>query len=256
MRPLPPQTPAMRHPTLPFSAMILAGGLGTRLRPVVSDRPKPLALVGGVPFLELLVRSLAVKGVRDFVFLIGYMGDMIEDHFKSLALSNVNIRFSQEHTPLGTGGAVKHAQALATDPTLLVNGDTFFDGDPATLWRLHADKRAEVTLSLLPVPDVSRYGSVTLDRDGRVTGFVEKKEAAQGPGLINAGLSLLSREFIRKLPSGRGFSMEQEVFPQTAQSGQMVGLCQERPFFDIGTPVSYDAFKSFVREQKALFDGW
>jgi NDP-sugar pyrophosphorylase family protein len=208
-----------------------------------------------VPFLELLVRSLTAKGVRDFVLLTGYMGDMIEDHFKSSAPGNVNIRFSQEHTPLGTGGAVKHAEALATDPTLLVNGDTFFDGDLDTLWRFHEAKRAEVTLSLLPVPDVSRYGSVTLDHDGRVTGFVEKQEASQGAGLINAGLSLLTREFIRKLPAGRAFSMEQEVFPQIARSGEMVGLCQERPFFDIGTPVSYDAFKAYVREQKALFAG-
>ncbi len=233
--------------------MILAGGLGTRLRPVVSDRPKPLALVLGVPFLELLVRSLTAKGVRDFVLLIGYMGNMIEDHFKSLELKGVSIRSSREQSPLGTGGAVKHAERFATDPTLLVNGDTFFDGDLDELFRFHKDKGAEVTLSLLPVDDASRYGSVTLDDNGGVTGFVEKQEGVKGPGFINAGLSLLSREFIRKLPDGLSFSMEREVFPEAARSGQMVGLCQERPFFDIGTPESYDDFKAFVRHRRSLF---
>jgi NDP-sugar pyrophosphorylase family protein len=225
-------------------ALILAGGLGKRLRPVVADRPKPMALVCAVPFLEILIRSIAGKGVRNFVISTGYMSDFIEDHFRKNDLG-LNIDFSREEEPLGTGGAVKHALRFTTDPTLLVNGDTFFDVDLDRLLALHSTGRADVTLSLYPVPDVSRYGSVSVDADGIVVGFCEKRESA-GPGLINAGFSVLSLEFIKGLPDGP-FSMEQEIFPGLAQSGRMMGLPQDRPFFDIGTPESYSAFVEFVR---------
>jgi D-glycero-alpha-D-manno-heptose 1-phosphate guanylyltransferase len=229
---------------LPFTAFILAGGLGLRLRPVVSDRPKPMAAVGDTPFLEILIDSLARKGVRDFVLLTGFRGEMIEDHFHSLKQDGISIKFSQEAVPMGTGGAVKNAERFATDPTLLVNGDTFFDADLDALYRFYVEKNAQVILSLYEVEDVSRYGSVRVDINGRITGFSEKKQAG-GCGLINAGLSLLSADFIEALPEG-SYSMEQEIFPKLVGTGRMFGLCQDRPFFDIGTPESYEAFNSFV----------
>jgi len=238
--------------TMPFAAMILAGGLGTRLRSVVGDRPKPLALVDGTPFLEILVESLARKGVRNFVFLTGFLSHMIEDHFNKRNLRNLDIRFSPEDRTLGTGGAVKHAEAFGTDPTLLVNGDTFFDANLEDLLAFHLEKRARVTLSLFRVRDASRYGSVTVDGKGVIQGFTEKREGSEGPGLINAGLSMLSLDFIRGLPPGRPFSMEQEIFPHLAGSGTMVGLRQEGAFFDIGTPESYHDFISFIRIQGLL----
>jgi len=145
---------------LPFSAFVLAGGLGTRLRQVVADRPKPLALVHGTPFLEFLLNALAHKGVREFILLTGYKGEMIEEYFSSFKASGVTIRCSREETPLGTGGAVQHAVRFATDPSLLVNGDTFFDADLDSLLRFHRERGADVTLSLHEVEDVSRYGSV------------------------------------------------------------------------------------------------
>jgi D-glycero-alpha-D-manno-heptose 1-phosphate guanylyltransferase len=231
---------------LPVTALILAGGFGTRLRPVVSDRPKPMALVNGIPFLEILIDSLAGKGVRRFVLLIGYLGDMIENYFKERQSESLEIRFAYEEMPLGTGGAVKNSEEFASDPSLLVNGDTFFDGDIEGLLKCHGQKGASVTLSLLAVPDVSRYGTVVADAEGRIRGFREKDGRKAGPGLINAGLSLLSKAFINGLPSGRAFSMEQDIFPSLALSGKMFGLAQERPFFDIGTPESYEAFKRYV----------
>lgn len=229
---------------LPFTAFILAGGLGLRLRPVIADRPKPMAAVGDRPFLEILIDSLARKGVRDFALLTGFRGEMIEDHFRSLKQDGISIRFSQEAAPLGTGGAVKNAERFATDPTLLVNGDTFFDSDLDALYRFHVEKNAQVSLSLYEVEDVSRYGSVSVDGNGRITGFSEKRQAG-GRGLINAGLSLLSADFIRGLPEG-SYSMEQEIFPEFMRLGRMFGLCQDRPFFDIGTPESYEAFNEFI----------
>jgi D-glycero-alpha-D-manno-heptose 1-phosphate guanylyltransferase len=240
----------MNDAGLPFTALILAGGLGKRLRSVVSDRPKPMADVRGAPFLEILIESLAVKGVRQFVLLTGYKGEEIEEHFAATYRSDVRIIFSRERSPLGTGGAVRNAEGFATDPSLLVNGDTFFDADLESLLQFHKDTGAEATLSLFKVEDVSRYGSVVVDGKGMVVGFREKDEKAGEPGVINAGLSLLSKRLIGSLPSG-SFSMEREIFPSLAASGKMFGLLQERPFFDIGTPESYEAFKLFMKERSA-----
>jgi D-glycero-alpha-D-manno-heptose 1-phosphate guanylyltransferase len=238
----------MKDAGLPFAALILAGGLGKRLRSVVSDRPKPMVTVQGAPFLEILIDSLANKGVRQFVLLTGHKGEAIEDHFGLDYRSGITIVLSHERSPLGTGGAVKNAEAYATDPSLLVNGDTFFDADLKSLLKFHVDTGAEVTLSLFNVEDVSRYGSVVVDQKGMVIGFREKDENVSEPGLINAGLSLLSKRLISRLPR-RPFSMEREIFPSLVGSGKMFGLLQERPFFDIGTPESYEAFQLFMKDR-------
>jgi len=237
---------------LPITALVLAGGMGTRLRSVVSDRPKPMALVNGVPFIEILIHALAGKGIREFVLLVGYMADVIEKHFAQYNDKDLRIRFSCEQTPLGTGGAVKKVEDFASDPSLLINGDTFFDGDVDRLLQFHHEKAAEVTLSLLPVQDVSRYGSVAVNQDGLITGFREKHEGAAEPGLINAGFSLISADFIRSLPADHAFSMEREIFPKLAESGRMFGFISKRSFFDIGTPKSYDDFKKFVKDREEL----
>lgn len=228
--------------------MILAGGLGTRLRSVVADRPKPMAVVNGTPFIELLIHSLADKGVHDFVLLTGYMGEMIEEHFLSARLTDLTIRSCRETEPLGTGGAVKNAERFASDPTLLVNGDTFFDADVRKLFRFHVEKEAAASLSLVWVEDVSRYGSVTVDSTGIIRGFREKGAGSSGPGWINAGLSLLSRSVIRDLPSACAFSMERETFPRLAGTGRLAGLGQQAAFFDIGTPESYEELNKFVKK--------
>jgi D-glycero-alpha-D-manno-heptose 1-phosphate guanylyltransferase len=237
---------------LPITALVLAGGMGTRLRSVVSDRPKPMALVNGAPFIEILIDSLAAKGIREFVLLVGHMADIIEKHFMAHNDKNLRIRFSYEQTPLGTGGAVKKAEGFASDPSLLINGDTFFDGDIHQLLQFHREKAADVTLSLLPVRDVSRYGSVTVNKTGLITGFREKHEGAAELGLINAGFSLISRDFIGSLPVDLAFSMEREIFPKLADSGRMFGLISKRSFFDIGTPESYDDFKRFIKDREEL----
>jgi D-glycero-alpha-D-manno-heptose 1-phosphate guanylyltransferase len=233
--------------TIPYRAFILVGGLGKRLRPVVSDRPKPLAMIQNKPFLEILIASLIQKGVSDFVLLTGYKGKVIEDHFSGYR--KATIRYCHEQFPLGTGGAVKNAQEYATDPTLLVNGDTFFDADLTALYDFHRKKGVAVTVSLAEVEDVGRYGSVCIDDSSFITGFSEKSHGMGAPGLVNAGLSFLSLKTIKNLPEHLPFSMETEVFPTLAASRQMVGLRQNKPFYDIGTPESYEAFQHFMRTQ-------
>lgn len=240
---------------LPFTAMILAGGLGKRLRPAVSDRPKPMALIDGVPFVRLLIQSLVSKGVRSLVLLTGYKAEMIEEHFRVHPISGIEILFSREESPLGTGGAVRNAADFATDPTLLVNGDTFFDARVNELYQCHLKNTGLVTLTLKRMPDASRYGSVEIDATGKILGFWEKHASQGSPGLINGGVSLLSRELILGLPAGEAFSMEREVFPRLAEEGLMFGHVQDGPLIDIGTPETYSQFQSFVRTNPGLFQG-
>ncbi|MGD9817313.1 MAG: sugar phosphate nucleotidyltransferase, partial [Desulfomonilaceae bacterium] len=119
---------------LPITAFILAGGMGSRLKPVVWDRPKPLAPIGQKPFLEILIDSIIRKGIQSIVLLTGFMSEQIEDFVLKYGAADISIVISREESPLGTGGAVKNAQEFATDPTLLVNGDTYFEADIAGLY--------------------------------------------------------------------------------------------------------------------------
>lgn len=240
----------MTSSILPITALTLVGGLGTRLRPLVSDRPKPMIVVNGVPFLEILLEDLERRGIRNFVLLTGHMGEIIEDYFRDGFSDRSNVVCVREDEPLGTGGAVRNAAPFATDPSLIVNGDTFFDADIEKLYEYHIAKGAEVTLSLIQVEDVSRYGSVDLDEDGRITGFREKDGRASGPGLINAGLSVMTKDFIDALPAHGAFSMEKEIFPAAAEKRVMYGLVQQGAFFDIGTPESYAEFADYLREAR------
>lgn len=234
----------------PFRAFVLAGGLGSRLKSVVSDRPKPMAMVGEKPFLEILIGSLVAKGVNRIVLLTGYMSEFIEDYVRKYESADVEILISREETPMGTGGAVKHAQRLATDPVLLVNGDTFFEADIARLYQFHEQKGSLVTLSLCRVDDVGRYGSVFIDNDGLVMDFREKNESVKGEGLINAGFSIISLDLIKDLPDAGGFSMEKEIFPTLIPSRRMYALEQKGAFFDIGTPESYADFTEYLQDQR------
>lgn len=235
-------------------AFVLAGGLGKRLRSVVSDRPKPMADVLGIPFLEIIIRLLSAKGIGKFVLLVGYKADSIKKYFNDSRFKDLGIEFSHELEPLGTGGAVKNAERFATDPTLLVNGDTYLDINLLELYKFHKAKEALVTLSLFRATDVSRYGAVTVNADNVVTKFHEKQLNPGSSGLINAGVSLMSRSFINTLPDRNSFSMETEVFPWTIKTGRMFGLEQQGPFFDIGTPDSYREFQNFIIGEGRGFD--
>ncbi|MGC8658920.1 MAG: nucleotidyltransferase family protein [Desulfomonilaceae bacterium] len=242
----------MSNVSFEFVTFILAGGLGKRLRPVVADRPKPMADVQGQPFLEILVRLLASKGIRKFVMLVGYKADSIEKYFGNHRFDNLEIKFSHENEPLGTGGAVKNAERFATDPTLLVNGDTYLDVQLHELYKFHVNKNAQVTISMFRTPDVSRYGSVSVGRDGKVTKFHEKHSTLAKSGLINAGVSLVSKSFIKELPANCKFSMETDIFPKIVSGQKMFGLEQNGPFFDIGTPESYREFQDFAHDAQVL----
>jgi NDP-sugar pyrophosphorylase family protein len=215
-------------------AFVLCGGEGTRLRSVVADRPKSMALISGTPFLQLLLERLGSRGVDDVVLGTGYMAEKIERYFGDGKQFGLRIRYSREHEPRGTGGALKLAEPLISDPVLVLNGDSYVEWDFVPVLELFKTKDADLVIALQAVADVTRYGSVALDQDGRVTQFVEKGVAA-GPGLINAGVYLLRKQIVRGLPAGTAISLEKEVFPRLLDR-RVYGLVCTGLFIDIGIP--------------------
>ena len=217
-----------------LGAFILCGGLGTRLRAVLSDRPKSMAPVAGVPFLQLLLEKLKAEGIEEVILGTGYLADQIEGFFGKGESLGLRLRYSRESQPLGTGGAVKLAEPWLRDPVLVLNGDSYAEWSVAGIADLYTRNDAEVVIVLQVVPDVSRYGSVTVDRDGRVIEFIEKGSRT-GAGLINAGIYLLSKKIIAGFPANETISLERDVFPRLL-GGKVFGLVSEGLFIDIGVP--------------------
>jgi histidinol-phosphate phosphatase family protein len=221
---------------------VLAGGLGTRLRPVVSGRPKVLAPIGTRPFLAYLLDQIAAAGCRLVVLCTGYLGEQIASAFGQ-SYGSLRISYSQEQEPLGTGGALSLAMPhLESDCVLVMNGDSFCRIDLGDFWHWHCQQQASASIALARVTRSERYGSVKLDRAARVIEFSEKKNA--GEAWINAGMYLLSRELLESIPQRMNVSLEREIFPRWVGRG-LYGYRAPGPFLDIGTPEDFAAAESF-----------
>jgi NDP-sugar pyrophosphorylase family protein len=225
-------------PTGGVRAFVLCGGAGTRLRPVLADQPKSMAPISGTPFLQLLLDRLRCQGVDDVILGTGCMAEKIENYFGGGSKFGIRLRYSREHEPLGTGGALKLAESLIGDPVLVLNGDSYVEWELVLMLELFTAKNAAAVVVLQAVADVARYGSVALDQEGRVTQFIEKGVRG-GPGLINAGVYLVRKQIVRDLPAGTAISLEREVFPRLLDRG-VYGLVCTGLFIDIGIP---DDFK-------------
>lgn len=236
-----------------ISAVILAGGLGTRLRPVVTDRPKVLARVGGRPFLAYLLDQLTAVGIGSGVLCTGYMGDQVRDIFGD-AYGSLRLSYSQEPAPLGTGGALRLALPLIPSETMLVlNGDSFCETDFKAFWTWHTTRGAAASILLTEVADTRRYGRVLVDADGRVLKF-EEKNGDSGPGWINAGLYLCARKLLEDIPTNRVVSIEREMFPSWIGRG-LYGNQSAGRFIDIGIPETYanaEQFFTLTVEHQAI----
>lgn len=220
------------------TAIVLAGGFGTRLAAVVSDVPKPMAPIAGRPFLERLLDQLARQGVRHVILAVGHKREIIRAHFGEIYADMV-IRYSEETTPLGTGGAMRQAfEQFALERALVLNGDTFCPVDLAALSAAHARHGAAVTLTLVKVEDASRYGAVSLTVDGRVEAFHEKR-AQRLPGLINAGIYAVERRAFALAGDATAFSFEQTILQTHAASESFHGHVARAFFIDIGVPEDY-----------------
>lgn len=200
-------------------ALIIAGGEGERLRPLTSERPKPMIAIAGKPILEYQVRWLAAEGVTDVVFLCGYKAEIIREHFGDGSRFGVRARYSLEDEPLGRGGALRQGASLLPpdeETALGVNGDVLTSQPLTPLLRQHRRKEAVATVML--TRPRSPYGITRMDRSGRIIAFEEKPQL---PYWINAGVYVLSREFFRRLPE-RG-DHETTTFPELAVEGRLFG---------------------------------
>jgi NDP-sugar pyrophosphorylase family protein len=225
-------------------ALVLCGGLGTRLRSVVADRPKALALVNDEPFLGHVLYYLARQGCREVVLSTGYLGEMIEDYAGTGSRWGVRVQYAREPEPLGTGGAIRFAAERAglTSSFFVLNGDTFFSGSLERLSSFHQSKgNACATIALVEVPSAERYGAVQRDEaSGAVTAFQEKQEGLhQGLNLINAGVYVVEPELVESIPVGRNVSLERDVFPRWIGWGLYGKVFPDAAFLDIGTPEDY-----------------
>jgi D-glycero-alpha-D-manno-heptose 1-phosphate guanylyltransferase len=228
-------------------AIMLVGGLGTRLRAVVPSTPKVLASIGEKSFLELLVRQLRSQGIRHLVMCTGYLADQIESKFGDGRIWDVSIEYSKEEMPLGTAGAVRLAQCYLRDAPefLVLNGDSFLEVDFQSLMAFHrGHDNAIATMAVLRVKNASRYGTVNLDAGGRVTSFAEKT-GSESPGLVNGGVYIFDHSVLQYIPEGPA-SLERDVFPKLVDRG-VYAQEQHGVFIDIGTPADYARAQELLR---------
>ncbi|GHC09832.1 nucleotidyltransferase family protein [Thermomonas carbonis] len=217
-------------------AIILAGGFGTRLRGIVDDVPKPLAPVAGRPFLAWVLDRLAANGIRRCLLATGYLSDTIEQRIGA-RWQGMDIAYSVEPEPLGTGGAIRLAATrLLGDAAHVLNGDTWLEYDPRALEAAAHAAGTPMAIALARVDDVARYGAVDIDQH-RVIGFREKGETAAG--WINAGCYFLGADALAALPAHDTFSFEQAVLQPRTHAGEVAAFTDTAGFIDIGVPVDY-----------------
>jgi D-glycero-alpha-D-manno-heptose 1-phosphate guanylyltransferase len=227
-------------------AIILAGGLGTRLRSVVADIPKCMAPVNGKPFLFYVIGHLQKQNVDKFIFSLGYKHEMIESWLNE-QYPLMFMQTSVEEEPLGTGGAVKLACSLATEKNVfVVNGDTLFKTDTAELSSFHNKHNADCTLTLKPMQQFDRYGVVELNGDHSIASFKEKQPYESG--LINGGVYALNRERFLQEELPQEFSFEKDYLEQYFDKRKMYAVVQDEYFIDIGIPEDYERAQEELRK--------
>jgi mannose-1-phosphate guanylyltransferase len=220
-------------------ALILAGGEGSRLRPLTSTVPKPVVPLVDRPLIVYMLEWLRRHGVDDVVLSCGYLASGVRNVLGDGAALDLRLRYVEEPEPLGTGGAVKLAEPLLDERFLMLNGDTLTDLDLGAQLRRHEEARAVATLALVPVPDPSAYGLVRIAADGAVTDFLEKPSPDQIDGrLISAGIYVLERSVLSLMPPSGPCSIERDVFPRLIGHG-LHGLPSDDYWLDIGTPERY-----------------
>jgi NDP-sugar pyrophosphorylase family protein len=216
-------------------AFVLAGGLGTRLRPQFGELPKSLAPLGGRPFLGRQLEWLAAHGIRRVVLCAGHGAEALRAAIGDGSAWGVEVTWSVEREPLGTGGALGLARAQTDGPALVINGDTLLECDPWRLEQHRWSRGAWGAIALYRVDDAASRGRVECASGGRVTRFVEKDAGFRGPAWVNGGLYAFSSWVWRRIPDGIS-SLERDVLPALAAEGRLQGLELPGAFWDIGTP--------------------
>jgi NDP-sugar pyrophosphorylase family protein len=234
-------------------AVILAGGLGTRMRPVTETIPKPMISVAGKPFLQHQLELLRASGIDRSLLLVSYLGEKIEEYFGDGDKWGLNIAYSCEQTPLGTGGALKNAEQKLQNSFILLNGDTYLEIDYAALLLKFATLRCSAlivaykkpfgALSALPADHVPN--NLCVDKKGRVEAY--RKRDPEGMTHIDAGAIVLDKTILKMLPGGQKCSLEEEIYPRLIESGEMFGWVTTKPFYDMGSTAGFAALEEKLR---------
>ena len=231
------------------TAIILAGGMGTRLKTIISDLPKPMAPIMNVPFLTYQLNYLKHFGIKKVIFSVGYLSEKIIAHYNQ-SFENISIEYSIEKNPLGTGGGIRMAMSnLNEDLVLILNGDSFFDLNLEQFYNLHLEQKAEFSLALRYVNNSERYGNIEFNSSNQITSFIEKNQLNQ-TGYINAGVYILSKKlYLQNTKPDINFSIEKDFFEKQLNQLIIKGFEFKDYFIDIGIPEDYlkaqDDFKEF-----------
>lgn len=229
--------------------VVLAGGFGTRLQPVLKGLPKPLAPVKNQCFLEYLLGNLKRNGLYDYIFCLYYMAEKVIALFGDGNELGVRISYSLEEIPLGTAGAIELLRGRLKESFFVINADTYLELNVQDCIAGHKRSKAIATLAVTRVFDPGRYGRVLLDPEGFVRGFSEKSEGMPQDGYINAGFYVFEPEIFDYIPENRFVSLEKEVFPALLENGKKIsGYSKVTNFFDIGIPSDYDRFRQWISD--------
>ena len=229
-----------------ITAIVLAGGLGSRLRNSISDRPKVLAGVMGKPFLSYILNQINDSKITNVILCTGYLGNMINDEY-GLKYKNLKITYSQENKPLGTGGALRLALPLIRSKLLMVmNGDSYINILLNNYIKWFTENEYSASICLTHKDDTRRFGRIELNQNDKIERFIEKKDVNEA-GYINAGIYLFEKELFNNIPDGKFSSLEREFFPRMINNNIYGYLCDNK-FIDIGTPESYDKANIFFNQ--------
>ena len=236
-----------------IGAIILAGGLGARIREVYPSIPKPMIEVCGTPFIEWVIRFLSLQGLTDFCISIGYKADVIEAYFRERQYNGLNLYCVKEESPQGTaGGFLLSAPKFRNkDYLLAANGDSLILANLTPAFEMVRKDHYDAVIIGRRVKDRSRYGSLESDENGMLVQFGEKEK---GEGLINAGIYIFPRSSLMDFPSNHPLSFEYDVFPSFLQKGIKIKvLTVDAPFIDIGTPEAIKEAESFIKKHRVKF---
>lgn len=236
---------------LVVDAIILCGGAGLRLRSVTGNDPKSMAQIAGRPFLEMPLKQLRRHGFQRVILAVGYAADAIESHFGP-TFGSMDIEYSIESSPLGTGGALSNAAAQVKSKSCLVmNGDSYTDVDLLKFVTSHLESQADASVAVVPVDERGDVGSVLLDGGGNVVKFAEKEPSLRAQHL-NAGIYMLSWDMLFGIPSGLPISLERELFPRWIREGRRIrAFIHSGTCVDIGTPERYQAAQEILADMMA-----
>jgi len=240
-----------------MKAVILAGGFGTRIRPLTYLHPKPMLPLVNKPFMHNFISWVKSHGLKDIVLSIGYLPEIFEEYFGDGRNMGIDIKYVIEDKPLGTCGAVKNLEYLLENDCFVVfNGDVLSNINLTEMIKFHKDKKSDITIALTPVEDPTSYGLVPIDEDGRVEKFLEKPSWDEiTTNLINAGTYIIERKLLDLVPPNENYSFERGLFPSALEIGYKIfGYVSNAYWLDLGTPAKYIQAHYDILNSRVNFD--